>query len=109
MEDCIKKDSICFIYLTNGTISSKKNTKHIQKMKQAKIEARKKGSLAKFGHTDGICQFEIRNEYGFSENDLPAMAVFYGRKNRGAVLSGEMTEDSVRNFMDAVLKGNLIT
>ena len=109
MDKCSKQDSLCFIYFTNGPIDSKKNMKHVQKIKRAKIEAKKMGSTAKFGHVDGLCQHELASEFGYKEESLPHLAVFYGRRNRGITLSGELTPNSVSEFLEAVTSGNVIT
>ena len=108
MENCNKSWQPCFIYLTNGTIDGKKNAKHLEKIKRAKIESRKKGYLAKFGHIDGLCQEEIRSQYVNKEEKLPAFVVFHGRKNRGSVLSEELTSDNLSGFIDADHKGSMI-
>ena len=82
---------MCFIYITNGPLDSKKNMKHMNKIKYAKVLSRKQGSLAKFGIIDGLCQYEILNEYGFKEEQLPHFAVFSGRSNQGTSVSGEIS------------------
>ena len=108
MEECSESWTPCFIYLTNGPVNDKKNTKHLETIKRAKIESRKKGYPAKFGHIDGLCQYEISNEYGRKEQILPNFVLFHGRKNSGSNLSGKLTLEEINGFIDADHKGQLV-
>lgn len=58
---------------------------------------------------DGLCEYELRENFGISEISLPNVAGYFPGKKKGTRIVGKFKADDIGSFVEGLLRSKLET
>ena len=104
---CMKRAGICVLAFLEGALTEEANSKYALILKRVKAEAFRKGLPYRIGWVDGMCEYELRDQFNIQETQLPNLGIYVPAKGRASNLIGVFSEDDIKVFLEKAYNGKV--
>lgn len=105
---CEKKGGICVIGILPGSSDLQANNESYSALQALQKEYRSDEDYH-FGWFDGLCEEELREKFGVTQGDLPALVLYVPSRTKTARYKGSFTAEGIYAFLQEAAAGKVKT